>query len=160
MPSQSGGGSSTVTISGTPVVTMGGTPNVAVTSHTTQNETLYTSSARTSTPTAVTFTNEHNRGILIVVSVTTGAATPSVTPSLAYADPVTGSYITLWTAAAAITSTGAASYKYLVYPGIGTTEEAGITENVPLPLPRSMQLTMTHGDADSLTYSVGAIRLV
>lgn len=157
-----GGGaiSGSVSITGTPNVTVAGTPNVAVTSHTTLNVTLLSSAARTATPTPAAFTNEYHKGVLLIVDVTAGAATPSVTPEIEVQDPVTSSWLNWWVAAAAITSTSAAQYKYLLYPGANETEPATITEAVNIPLPRTLRLGMTHGDADSLTYSVAGIMLI
>lgn len=148
-----------VAIGNTPVVTLSGTPNVAVTSHTTLNSTLLTSSARTADAT-VAFTNEYWKGVLLIYDVTAGSATPSVTPKIQIQDPVTSTWLDYWTAAAAVTATTATTLRYLIYPGANETEPTTITEAVNLPLPRSCRLFMDHGDADSQTYSVTAMYLI
>ena len=61
----------------------------------------------------------------------------------------------MWTAAAAITATG--QYAYLFVPGGAA---GSYTEAVNLALGRTWRLGVTHGDTDSITYSVSAVQLV
>lgn len=113
--------------------------------------TLYSSAARTATPAVAAITNYNGGGFIIFVDVTAGAATPSVTPSLQMVDSVGATPKTVWTAATPITATTPTQFAYVFHPGHAT---AGTwTEALQMAMPRSTQLTMTHGDADSITYS-------
>jgi hypothetical protein len=91
------------------------------------------------------------RGILIVVDVTAETGTALVTPSIEVKDENGDYNTTIWTAAAAIAATG--HYGYLLYPGAIAADFDG-TEAVGFGIPKEWQLSMTHADTDSLTYSV------
>lgn len=88
------------------------------------------------------------RGLLIVVDVTALSATPAVTPQLEVKNEA-GQWQAIWTAAAAITATG--DYEYLLYPG---ASGGNFTQVAGIPVPLESRLVFTHGDADSITYSV------
>jgi hypothetical protein len=67
-------------------------------------------------------------------------------------DPVSGKYYNLITSAA-LTDSGA-PYTRVLRVGQGLTASANLT--VLDVLPSTIRVTMTHGDADSITYSVAA----
>jgi hypothetical protein len=122
-----------------------------------KNIPIYLSAARTATPTAVVVNNsEGYRGAYLIVDVTAGAATPSVTPKLEIHDNVSGNYVQFHENISAITSTSADTYIYWFCPSAEETEGTGGCDmilNAQLPL--KFKITFTHGDTDSLTYSVG-----
>jgi hypothetical protein len=122
-------------------------------------ETAYlASAARTATVNGAVRVNYNFRGLYILVDVTTGAATPGVTLKVELRDSL-GGFQDLCTVAAAITSTSAAKYAYLIYP-LGAENAEGLTEHFNMILPsRDYRVTLTHGDTDSLTYSVDVTEL-
>lgn len=112
-------------------------------------QTIYASAARTATPTAATFSSSGRRGLHVVINVTAVTATPSVVPTIDAYDSLSQVWYTLL-AGSAITATGATVLK--VYPGIAAQANAAASD----VLPGQWRVLMTHGDADSITYSVAA----
>lgn len=111
---------------------------------------LYTSAARTATPTAVEATTERGeRGLHLVIDVTAVTATPSVVPTIDGYDDLSGKWYNLLTGNA-ITATGTTVLK--IYPGIATSANAAASDVIP----GRIRVVMTHADADSATYSVAA----
>lgn len=112
---------------------------------------LYASAARTATPTAVTQRMDRYRGCLVLVDVTAVTATPSVVVTVegVLSD---GSLYTILTSAA-ITATGRTALK--IYPGVTVAANVAVSE----PLPQSIKITFTHGDADSITYLADLVSL-
>lgn len=108
------------------------------------------SAARTATFTSDDFVVPYGKTLTVVIDVTTGAATPSVTPSIRGITEAGIVYTVL--TGAAITSTSAATVVLRV--GDGVAEVANLGSSVPLPA--KWRVVMTHGDADSLTYSIDA----
>lgn len=108
------------------------------------------SAARTSTFTSDDYIVPYGKSLLVVIRVTTGAATPAVTPSIQGVD-VNGNTFTVLTGAQ-ITSTSAATILLRVGDGVAEVSNLGTS----VPLPEKWRLVMTHGDADSLTYSIVA----
>jgi hypothetical protein len=111
--------------------------------------TVYASAARTATPTAVTVGCGPNRGLHLVIDVTAITASPSVVPTIDGYDPLSGIYYNLLTGSA-ITGTGTTILK--IYPGIATVANGAASDVVP----ETIRITMTHADADSISYSVAA----
>lgn len=119
-------------------------------------KTLLASAARTATVSTGNLCSDlaGKEGFYVFVDVTALAATPAVTPTLQVQDPASGKWVTAFTAAAAITNvTGTGTYTDLFTqtydpPAIGT-------EDAQLTLAEKCRLTLTHGDTDSITYSVG-----
>lgn len=93
--------------------------------------------------------NKDFSGIHIIIDVTSITDTPSVVPVIEAKDPISGKYYALLTGAA-ITATGTTILK--VFPG--ATAAANLAANDILPL--VYRVKMTHGDADSITYSISA----
>jgi len=110
--------------------------------------TAFASAARTATPTPFDAVNYNARGLHLVIDVTAVAATPSVVFTLQGQDVVSGKFYTIL-ASAAITGTGTTVLR--VYPGL--TAAANLVASDILP--RTWRVIATHGDADSITYSVG-----
>lgn len=111
--------------------------------------TVFASAARTATPTAGDYTMHGRRGMHLVIDATAAAATPSVVPKIEAYDPVSGKWYTLLEGAA-ITGTGTTVLK--VYPGITAAANVSASDVVP----DRWRVSMTHADADSITYSVSA----
>jgi hypothetical protein len=112
-------------------------------------KTVYASMARTATPTAIAQTTEGRRGLHLVIDVTAVVDTPSVVPTIEALDPVSGKWYSLLVGAA-IVATGTTVLK--VYPGIAPVAGGAASDVVP----NTFRVTMTHADADSITYSVSA----
>lgn len=119
--------------------------------------TLFASAARTATATGTTQYNNEAKGIILTVLSTAVTATPVVTPKIQYS-PDNG---TTWIDYLVITTAigTAANFSYLIYPVVDASADGAMTESFSLPLPRVWRLVLTHGDADSITYSVIATYL-
>lgn len=116
------------------------------------NLTILASAARTATTNSTDQTNRNGRGVLVTFDVTVIAGTPSLVPVVQCKDSVSGKYEALLTGAA-VTAVG--THSYLVYPGAGAAS-ADVTQVAGFPLCRTWRVAVTHGTADSVTYSVGA----
>lgn len=112
--------------------------------------TVLESAARTATPTIDSFTVPYGKTLTLIINVTTGASTPSVTPAIKGITPLGVNYTCL--TGAAIQSTSAATVVMRV--GAGCPETSNLSTGIPLP--QEFTVTMTHGDSDSLTYSIEA----
>lgn len=113
---------------------------------------VYASAARTATPTAVTVPTGRFKSLHLVIDVTAITSTPSVVCTVDGLDPVSGKYYNLLTSAA-LTESGVPYTRVLkIGPGLPVT--ANLSANDVLP--STVRVTMTHGDADSITYSVAA----
>ena len=108
------------------------------------------SAARTATITSDDYVVPYGKTLTVVIDVTTGAATPSVTPSIRGVTEAGRVYTVL--TGAAITSTSAATVVMRVGDGVAEVTNLGSS----IPLPAKWRIVMTHGDADSLTYSIDA----
>jgi len=114
--------------------------------------TLLASAAYTTTTSSADTINYNSSALALFVDVTSITASPSVTAQLDWKDPVSGDYEPIWIATVAIVGTG--EYIYLFdLGGLGSAGE--YDEAVNIRIPRTFRLTMTHADADSITYSVG-----
>lgn len=113
--------------------------------------TAYASAARTATPTAVTVPTGRYTKAVIVADVTAVTATPSVVMTVDGKDNTSGKWYNIITSTA-MTDSGA-PYTRTLRVGPGLTASANLT--VLDILPDVIRVTMTHGDADSITYSVG-----
>ncbi len=113
-------------------------------------ETVLASAARTATVSSADLTNYNARGVTVVIDVTAITDTPSVIATVQGKDPLSGKYFTLLESAA-ITGTG--TTVLVVHPSI----TASTNLKAQLPLPRTWRVTLTHADADSITYSIGAL---
>jgi len=110
-----------------------------------ENITVFSSAARTATPTDANITVGSATGFF-VINVTSVTATPSVVFAVNGVDSL-GNEFNIITSAA-ITSTGTTVLR--VFPG--ATASANVTVNDMLP--EAINVSATHADADSITYSV------
>lgn len=116
---------------------------------TSRETTVYASAARTATPAAATFATGYARGVALVVDVTAIGAAPSITVKLEHQDVASGKWVTLLTSAA-IAAVSTTVLK--VYPDL--TAVANLTVNDVVW--ETCRVTVTHGNSDSITYSVSA----
>lgn len=114
--------------------------------------TLFASAARTTLQATADQTNYGYQGIIVIIVATAKTATPSVTFTLEGKDPASGTYYTIL-ASAAVTDAGTTILR--AYPGAVASANAAVDDRLPL----TWRVSVTVGDADSLTYSVGAILL-
>lgn len=110
---------------------------------------ILASAARTATPAAVTFSTGRARELRVVIDATAVTATPSVVVTVDMIDSLSGKAVNLITSAAIAT---VSTVTLLV--ALGATAAANVAVNQPLP--DTIRITCTHGDADSITYSVSA----
>jgi hypothetical protein len=110
---------------------------------------LYASAARTATPTAVNINTARVKALRLVIDVTAVTATPSVVVTIDAIDSLSGKFPNLLTSAA-ITATGTT----ILTIALGQTVAANVSASTPLG--DNVRVTMTHGDADSITYTVSA----
>lgn len=110
---------------------------------------VYASAARTATPTAVTINTGRAKELRVVIDVTAITATPSVVCTIDGVDSLSGKTFNILTSAA-IVATGTT----ILTIALGQTVAANVSASAPLP--QTIKITMTHGDADSATYTVSA----
>jgi hypothetical protein len=116
---------------------------------TTRERVVYASAARTATPTAVEVNTGLHGALRIVIDVTAVSATPSVVFTVDGKDSLSGKFFNLITSAA-VTATGTT----VLTVALGVTVAANVA--VSAPLSQVVRVVATHGDADSITYSVSA----
>jgi hypothetical protein len=113
-------------------------------------QTIYSSAARTATPTAVVLNTRRAKALYVVIDVTAIADSPSVVPTVDGYDSPSDSWFNLITGAAI---TGTLDARCLrIGPGLTAAANLTVLDYVP----DRVRVVMTHGDADSITYSVSA----
>ena len=118
------------------------------------DQTALASAARTATTSSADITNYNGRGVMVFLNVTAASGTGGLTLTIQAKDPVSGNYFNLNANPSAVTSTGNGTV-YIVYPST-LTAAGNVTQSTQAVLPRTFRITVTHGDASSYTYSVGA----
>lgn len=113
-----------------------------------QEGVAFASAARTATVSSADITNYQGTGITVVLDVTAKGTAPSITLKIQVKDPASGKYVDVLTSAAVTT---VSTNTYRVYPGL--TAAANVTVNGIIG--KTFRITMTHSNADSITYSVG-----
>jgi len=116
--------------------------------HDKYNQSIYASTARTATPTSVSIDDRRVKGIHVVISATAASATPSVVPTIDGWDPLSETWYNILTGAAI---TGVSAVILRVHPDLLAVTNLAAGDF----LPARYRVVMTHGDADSITYSVG-----
>jgi hypothetical protein len=111
--------------------------------------TVYASAARTATPAAIVVSSGYATGMHVVVDVTAIVTAPSITVTLEQQDVASGKWYPLLVSAA-IVATGTTVLR--VYPGL--VAAANLVANDVLT--EAVRVTVTHGNANSITYSVSA----
>jgi hypothetical protein len=115
-------------------------------------QTVYPSLARTATPTAFTLDLSVSSGLVIVVDVTAKGTAPSVVLTVDGVDTASGQFWNLLTSAAIVAVTG--STPLVLRIGRGLPAAANLVANDIVP--DRVRIKMTHGNSDSITYSVAA----
>lgn len=133
----------------------------------TQSRTVLASAARTASVDSADFLNQFQeiarphlqrdfdgiaRGLHLIIDVTAINLTPSITVKIQGKDPLSGKYYDLITSAA-ITAVGTTVLK--VYPGITAAANLAVSD----VLPPTWRVSIAHANANSITYSVGAVLL-
>ncbi len=111
--------------------------------------TVFSSAARTATTNGSDLESRAGRGIHVVIDVTAIASSPSVVFTIQGKDATSGKYYTIL-ASAAITGTGTTVLR--VFPGATAANNTIANDS----LPGLWRIIATHGNSDSITYSVGA----
>lgn len=111
---------------------------------------LFTSAARTGTQTGSTQSNRSAKGLSIFFNVTAVSGAASVVLTVEIQDPVSLNWMAILTSAAIVTT---GQRRFVIYPGITPVTNFAVSDVIP----RSWRVVVTHGTADSITYSVGAI---
>lgn len=88
------------------------------------------------------------QGIQVVIDVTAATATPSVVPTIDGRDPLSGQWYNILTGAAI---TAISTTVLRVHPEVPASANL-IAQDF---LPETYRVVMTHGDGDSITYTVG-----
>jgi hypothetical protein len=113
--------------------------------------TLAPSASRTVNPTltpAEFVAMDPGAGVVVTVDVT-AAGTGSITAAIEGYDQASAKWVSYLTGAAVVT---AVLNTYMVYPGIADVANS----RSGLHLPRRWRVTITHNNANAITYSVGA----
>lgn len=111
---------------------------------------LAPSAARIADATFVGPLNYESKGLILIIDVTAIVDTPSVVFTIQGVDPASGKTWTIL-ASAAIVGTGTTVLR--VYPGL--TPAANLVASDIMPV--QWQVLADHNDADSITYSLGAV---
>jgi len=116
--------------------------------------TLLASAARTTTTVSPTQTNYNARGVMLVLDVSAITDTPSIQVVVQVIDAVSNDYEAILRGGAVTT---VSLNSYVIYPGgISTAGGGDVVLVAILPLPRAWRVTVTHADADPITYSLTA----
>lgn len=118
-----------------------------------QYQTVLPSAARTATIVSPILSATEVIASTFVIDVTATSATPSITAKIEGKDPVSGAFWTILEDAA-LTATGTT----FLQVGKDITAAANVAANQFLP--DEYRVTVTHADADSITYSISAIHMV
>lgn len=108
---------------------------------------FFTTAARTATPTPAPYDCGYAGGITVVIDVTAITSTPSVTPQVEAFDVRSGKWYALLTGVPVV---AVGTTVLHVFPG--ATPAANVAANAPLT--EQVRVTMTHGNANSITYTV------
>jgi hypothetical protein len=105
--------------------------------------------ARTATNNSNDYDNTYNAvGAVVTIDATAITSTPSVVFKLQGKDTGSGKYYDIITSAAV---TGVSTVVLRVYPGLTPAANLIVSD----VLPKVWRVLATHGDADSITYTVG-----
>ncbi|HEY6020540.1 MAG TPA: hypothetical protein VIY48_11825 [Candidatus Paceibacterota bacterium] len=109
---------------------------------------LYPSAARTATPTAQVLYAKSAVGIGVYINATAITSTPSVVVTIDGYDPASATWYNILTSAAIAT---VSTKRMIIYPTIAAVANLSVATVIP----DTIRVVMTHGNANSITYSVG-----
>lgn len=114
------------------------------------NYVIYALAARTATPTPVAVTGAilAARGLIVQIYVSAVTASPSITVAVEAGDLFTGTVFYTILTSAPIVTTGL--YVLRIHPSLTPVANVAASDIVPA----SVRVSVTHGDADSITYGV------
>jgi len=115
-------------------------------------QTILASAERTATVSVSGIDTFDAPAAYFVLDVTVDGAAASLTWKVDYLDYASGKYINLLTGAA-VAATGTTVYK--ISPALTAAANSIAQEH----LPKTLKVTVTHADADAITYSVGMLLL-
>ena len=118
-----------------------------------QSQTIFSSAARTATLVSSVLSSQEVISSIFTINVSAASATPSVVFSIEGKDPLSGAFYNIIDSAA-ITATGTTT----IQVGMNIIAAANVAANEMLP--EEYRITATHGDSDSITYTVGAVHMV
>lgn len=118
-----------------------------------QTQTLFASLARIATAISSVEKSEQVLSSIFSINVIAISSTPSVVFKIEGEDPLSGAFYEI-ISSAAITGTGTTTIQ------VGSTIVAAANIAANEMLPARYRITATHGDADSITYSVGVVHMV
>ena len=118
-----------------------------------QSQTIFTSAARIATIVSPVLSSQEVISSIFTINVTATASTPSVVFSIEGKDPLSKAFYNIIDSVA-ITATSTTT----IQVGMNIIAAANVAANEMLP--EEYRITATHGDADSITYSVGAVHMV
>jgi len=121
----------------------------SITPKTVREYIVFSSAARTATPTPGDFYNPSGNGIYVRINVSAVGVTPSVVFTIQGYDPAAAAWFDLL-ASAAITGTGTTVLR--VHPALTASANLIAKDLVPL----RWRVNAVHGNATTITYSVGA----
>jgi hypothetical protein len=111
---------------------------------------VFDSKARTATTSSRDFSSyEGGVGCICVINITAVTSSPSVTFTIQGKDPASGTYYTILASSA---QTGAGQVILRVHPDLTASANAVAKDMMPAV----WRVTATHGNTDSMTYTVGA----
>ncbi len=110
---------------------------------------LYASTARTATPAAVVVNTSRVRAMRLVFDVTAIVSTPSCTITVDAVDNTSGKFVNLLTSAAIATVSTT-----VLTIALGVTVAANLAASNALD--DAVRVTVTHGNANSITYTLSA----
>ncbi len=116
--------------------------------------TALTSNARTVTTTSATIDANGARGIIAYINVTAASGTGGLVLRVGAVDPVTLATNPIASLNVTLLTTGLRAFS--IYPGNGGSSVAAwlFAGTAGVPLPSKFNLSVTHADASSYTYSV------
>ena len=117
--------------------------------------TLLASAARTATVSTAAQNADYATGVIVYLDVTAASGTGGLTLTVEGQDPASAKWMAVNSNPTAVTTTGTRSYLVALSASGGAATQA-TSAHVPNP----WRVTVTHGDASSYTYTVGAIVLV
>lgn len=113
-------------------------------------------SARVTSTNSSAVINYNHSGMALFVDLSARAGTTTLTPTIQIQEPISSTWVSIWTAAAPINSSDT-TVVYSFHPGNPGTDAASLyTEEVEIVLPRTWRMSMEHLDTDSVTYQVSA----
>lgn len=118
-----------------------------------KNKTILASAARTATVAVSGINTGDAPAAYFVLDVTVdGAASAGITWKVDYLDETSGKYVNLLTGAS-VADVGTTVYK--ISPALTAAANSIAQEHVP----QTLKVTVTHADANAMTYSVGLLLL-